>query len=457
MILRKKAGSRGAFAAGAVGCAILAGSFSFAFAQTPDKETELRKIVAKIEKRLADQDRRLKAQQGQISQQAAVLERQRQELARLHGLADKKALAISVIDASRARGTNVNVIDASTGGSAAAQDAGQPGGQDQGAAAADNTPLAPVGETQKQEPAPQIIQSLPEGLAVLTPETHFVFTPSFEYTNTTNDRLVYRGVVIVPGLNLGEVEASNDQRNIISTVLDVRYGLTPRLEIEARVPFVFSDDRATILSQGPNGSATQSVYISGRGMGDVELGARYQVNAGAEDWPIFVANLRLKSDTGTGPFGVQRDAAGVAQEVALGSGFMAVEGGFSMLKVSEPAVLFASLNYVYSLAKNINQTIGTVPVGEVDPSDSISATIGFGFAVNTDFSFSLGYEHSHVFPQYTMLGTTQQATTAFEVGALSLGMAYRIAPNMSLNGNFEFGVTANAPDVRAVFSLPISY
>ena len=292
---------------------------------------------------------------------------------------------------------------------------------------------------------------------MLTPAEHFILTPDVEYTQTTNDRLVFEGVVIVPGINLGEVSASTDDRNIVSSVLDIRYGITDRLEAEVRVPFTFSDDRATVLTQGPNGSATQSLYLHTTGIGDVEAGARYQINSGRDDWPIFVANARVKSDTGLGPFDVKRNSAGVAEQVALGSGFWAVEGGFSMLKVTDPAVLYASANYIYSVPKDINQTIGGVYVGAVDPSNSVFANLGFGFAVNPDFSISLGYEHSYVFPQYTMLGTTRQATDSLQVGAMTLGMAYRVAPNTSLNANFEFGVTSDAPDVRAVFSVPMTF
>jgi len=158
-----------------------------------------------------------------------------------------------------------------------------------------------------------------------------------------------------------------------------------------------------------------------------------------------------------GPFDVKRDSAGIAQEVALGSGFTGFSGGFSVLKVTDPAVLFGSVNYVYNLPKDINQTIGNVFVGRVEPGDSVNANVGFGFAINPDFSFSLGYEHSYVFPQYTMLGGTKQVSDSLQVGAMTLGLAYRLNNNMSLNGNFEFGVTQNAPDVRAVFSLPMTF
>src|SRR6185312_447996 len=193
----------------------------------------------------------------------------------------------------------------------------------------------PVGEAPAPETQPpQVIQSLPEGLSVLTTAGHFVLTPSLEYTQTTSERLVYRGIVLVPGINIGAVDASTDDRNIFSSVADLRFGLTDRLEMEVRAPFVYSDDRATILSQGPSGSATQSIYLQNSGIGDVELAARYQLNGGADDWPIFLGNVRVKSDTGVGPYDIKRDAAGIAQEVALGSGFWTVEGGFSMLKLT---------------------------------------------------------------------------------------------------------------------------
>jgi hypothetical protein len=318
-------------------------------------------------------------------------------------------------------------------------------------------PSRPVGEAPKDEQQPQVIQSLPQGLAVLTPAEHFILTPSIEYTQATANRLVYEGVVIVPGINLGEVTASTDDRSIFAAVADVRYGITDRLEAELRVPLIFSDDRATVLSQGPQGSATQSVYISGKGLGDINLGARYQINDGADDWPIFIANMRTNIDSGIGPFDIKRNPAGIADSVALGSGFFGLQGGFSMLKITDPAVLYGSLNYLYQFPKDINQTIGNVYVGTVDPSNSINASLGFGFAVNPDFSFSLGYTHYYVFPQITYLGGTRQTTTSLEVGALTFGTAYRIRPNMSLNANFQFGVTADAPNMYMVISVPTSY
>jgi hypothetical protein len=497
----------------AIACiAILAGAVEIgltapAIADDTAVDAQLKKIVTQLqsqEKQLADQERRLKRQQDDLAAQAALIASQRQELAQLRG-ADSQHVEVSTIDASG--GITVDSRNASSssteaGRADATRNAKLISEQIVGPATAasdtlstkriasaslatekpnflmsplqlsqnqntpvtsDNTPSSPVGEAPSQgstvteAQANEVVQSLPVGLAVLTPPQHFIFSPSVEYTQTTNDQLVYEGVVIVPGVDLGEITASTDDRSIISAVADVRYGIFNHFEVEARVPYTFSDDRATLLTQGPNSSATQSMYISNNGFGDIQLAGRYQINDGLDDWPVFVANAVVKTDTGLGPFDVARNSAGIAEQVAIGSGFWAIQGGFSALKVSDPAVLYASANYIYQIPKDVNKTIGGVYVGNVDPSNAVSAAFGFGFAVNSTFSFSLGYEHSFVFPQETELGGTQQQTTSLEVGALTMGMAYRLAPNMSLNSNFEFGVTHDAPNMHVVFSLPISY
>ena len=430
-------------------------------------DTQLKAIAAQLkaqENRLEAQEKLLKTQQDAIAKQSAVIESQRQELARMHQTemvtATSAPMPTPIPRPGNATGQPPVMQQAALSMPAPEPLPVQTSQNNSGVTPRTAAPNGPVGEAPKQDQQPQVIQSLPEGLAVLTPANHFILTPSIEYTSTTNDRLVFRGVVLVPGINLGEVEASTDDRNIASFVADLRYGITDRLEAEIRVPYTYSDDRATVLNQqvaGNASTATQTLYLQDSGIGDVEVGARYQINDGREDWPIFVANARVKTDTGMGPFDVKRDAAGIAQQVALGSGFWGVEGGFSMLKVTDPAVLFASVNYIYGVPKDINQTIGNVFVGRVDPGDSVNANLGFGFAINSDFSFSLGYEHSYVFPQYTMLGGTKQTSDSLQVGAMTLGLAYRLNNNMSLNGNFEFGVTQNAPDVRAVFSLPTTF
>ena len=456
--------------------------------------TQLKKIASQLEdekKHLAEQELELKRQQQDLAAQAALIASQRDELARLRGESPSHA-EVTTIDATG--NPPVRTIDATenpgpiTGGAARANTQEKliprpptkissnssvlekPNflmplqySQNQNAEqSSSDTPATPVGEapqenTASQGQANEVVQSLPVGLAVLTPPQHFIFTPGLEYTQTTNNQFVYEGVAIIPGINIGQITATTDDRSIISAVADIRYGVFDHLEVEARVPYTFAEDRATVLSQGPNSSGTQSLYLSKHGVGDIQFAGRYQINDGLDDWPVFVANAVVKTDTGLGPYDVAYNSAGVAEGVAIGSGFWALQGGFSILKVSDPAILYASANYIYQIPKDINKTIGGEYVGNVDPSNAVSAAFGFGFAVNSTFSFSLGYEHSYVFPQETEVGGMQQSTTSLEVGALTFGIAYRLAPNVSLNSNFEFGVTHDAPNMHWVLTLPISF
>src|SRR5262249_52171876 len=162
--------------------------------------------------------------------------------------------------------------------------------------------------------------------------------------------------------------------------------------------------------------------------------------------PIWIANLRYKSNTGTGPFDVSRDEFGIANELATGSGFWAIEPGVTFLMPSDPAVLFANLGYLYHAPDDVNRTINGVFVGRVDPGDSINASLGFGFAVNQRFSFSMGYRHNYIFQTESELGETRQSSDEFHAGALQFGLSYRLANGIPIHANFELGVTRDAPD-----------
>jgi hypothetical protein len=117
-------------------------------------------------------------------------------------------------------------------------------------------------------------------------------------------------------------------------------------------------------------------------------------------------------------------------------------------------VLFANLGYLYHAPDKINRRINGVFIGEVDPGDSINASLGFGFAVNQRFSFSMGYRHNYIFKSESELGATRQSSDDLHAGAMQLGLSYRLNEHTSLNANFDFGVTEDAPDMRVVFRVP---
>lgn len=449
-------------AAALAACAMAACAFFWsgeAHAQTASSP-DLTRVLALIdqqEQRLNEQERQLTEQQRQLSEQRSLIERQRREIQSMSGMSDA--------DLGEIRGAGVphsSLAYADLGPDEPIRlnrramrtvDQGQTGGSAPPEATPAAAPQGPVGEAPPESTQTSTVDALPEGQNALLGRGRLVIEPSFEYSRSSGNRLVFRGVEIVTGIQIGLIEANNTARDTLSSSLAVRYALTDRLEVEGRVPYVYRDDRVTTLSQN-NTTTTQTFNLNGSDIGDVELSARYQLTQGRNGAPIFVAGARVKSTTGTGPFDVERDAQGVAAELATGSGFWAVQGSLSMLYPTDPAVIFANLSYMYNMPADIDQTYGAVTIGEVDPGDSIGFGFGFGFSMNPRFSTSLGYSHSYVLPTETELNGAVQESTELQVGSMQLGLSFRATERLTLSAGVDFGVTEDAPDVRVSFRAP---
>lgn len=322
--------------------------------------------------------------------------------------------------------------------------------------------VSPPTQTVGEAPPPEHdispkITSVPEGQGVLTARGRTVLEPSFEYTRSSANRLVFRGFELIPGLQVGLIEASDADRDTVVGTIAGRHGLTNRLEIEARIPVLARQDRIQVVQQRNQG-IVREIKLNGADIGDAEVGLRYQLNnAKGPDQPIYVANLRLKSDTGKGPFDIGYDEFGVATGLATGSGFWGLQGGISFLLPTDPAVLYGGMGYLWHIPRKVNKTVAGALIGKVDPGDAISGNLGFGFALNPRFSFSLGYSHSLILSSKTEIGGTNQRSKSLHVGSLALGTSYRISERQSVNFGFEFGMTSDAPDASITMRLPLRF
>lgn len=315
-------------------------------------------------------------------------------------------------------------------------------------------PDAPVGEAPPpSEPPEQRVGAVPEGQGVLTRAGELFFEPSFEYTRSSTNRLVFRGIELIPGIQIGLIEATDADRDTLVGTASLRYGISDRLEAEIRVPYLYRNDRIEVVQQRDEGIVRQ-IALRENGVGDAEFSLRYQFNRPVGQKPIFVGSLRVKSDTGKGPFDIGYDEFGVATGLATGSGFWAVQPGINFLMPSDPAVLYGGVAYLYHMPRDVNKLVGDVLVGRVDPGDAVSANIGFGFALNPRFSFSLGYRHNYIFPTRSEIGETIQKSNYLHVGSLNFGMSYRLTQRQVVNLGFEIGATEDAPDVSITLRIP---
>lgn len=298
---------------------------------------------------------------------------------------------------------------------------------------------------------PQVAAIADEGGVLLSKGT-LVIEPSVEYTRSSAIRVAIEGFTIIPALNIGSFTIDQVDRDTITSAVTARYGITNRIEVEARVPYVYRDD-STLSRPVGTGTGTDILQdASGDDIGDIELAAHYQINRGLNGWPFLVGNLRFKTRTGTDPFEVDVDpVTGLQTELPTGSGFYALQPSITAIIPSDPAVIYANVGYLYNIKRDVGGTIG-----DIDPGDSIDLSFGMGFSMNERTSFSVGYSHDVVF-ETEQNGVKLANSDTLQVGSLNLGYAYRATDNVNVNLNVDAGLTDDAPDASIMLRVPIAF
>ncbi|WP_206609475.1 transporter [Thiohalobacter thiocyanaticus] len=245
-------------------------------------------------------------------------------------------------------------------------------------------------------------------------------------------------------------------RDYLAASLTGRYGLTDRLELEAKLPYVYRKDRRVATIPDVDGEAF-SRTLDGDGVGDLELALHYQLGWRRPANMYYVGNLRYKTTTGRGPFDVSRNGDGIETELATGSGFHALEPSLTLLYPSDPAVFFANLGYLWHIKDDVDKTFGEQTLGEVDPGDAVRLSFGMGYSINPRASFTLGYKHDFIQETDTEINGVKLSTSSLDVGAMLLGYGFQLTDRAAVNLNLELGVTADAPDMVMTLRLPYSF
>jgi len=463
---RSRASMRSLLAAGSLGLC-LAGPAAWADDAQPVTQADLQKVMQAMEL----QQKKLAAQEQALAEQQRVIANQQNQLNFLKaqvGLPDDPALVPVAYNLGNA------VPSGTVSGVLQAQD--QTGDQNK-----------PVGEAPPAEQQRPEVAILPEEGGVLTRRGQLILEPGIKYTHASEDRFFFQGSEIVDTILIGLIEATKADRNLIQASVGARIGVTDRLELETRVPYVYRSDHITNSLLSIQAPAVETA-ATGDGIGDVEVAAHYDFTDLIFDAPFkvyTVANLRVKTPTGEGPFDIPLDSAGNPTRLATGSGFWAVQPSFTAIFPTDPVVFFGSVGYTSNIGKDINRTdtatgctdptdLSTCTTlssttGHVEPGDSVNTSIGMGLSLNERTSVSLGFSFDYVF--------STEVTTLFDndtsdivpavpvtsksdplyVGSFQVGFSYQVSDNVGINLNFNVGATAAAPDFEAGIRVPIRF
>lgn len=406
--------------------------------------------VETLLKAVSEQAERLNAQEKAIEDSRKALEDQQRNLLQERARFNQLKAQVSTF-------TGRPVADAKT------QPAAKPPEAAAAATAVSDTAGGAVGKAQTGMPQevgvdrkpdedkpPEIAAVIEQG-GVLLKQGRAVFTPSVEYTRSSATRVAIQGFSIIPALNIGLFEVTKTDRDTLTGSVGLRYGVTNRFEVETKVPYVYRSDSTRTRPVG-TGSSTESLSnVDGNDIGDVEFGAHYQINNGQGGWPFLIGNMRLKTATGTNPYEVPINSAGVETELPTGSGFYALQPSITAIYPSDPVVFYGNTGYLHNFKRDFGGT-----VGEIEPGDSVNASFGMSLSLNDKASFSLGYSHNTVF-EPKQNGVRPSTSTMLQVGTLDLGYSYNLTDRTNLNFAVSAGITEDAPDARLTLRVPLTY
>ncbi|CAG2141658.1 acetate kinase [Cupriavidus numazuensis] len=345
-------------------------------------------------------------------------------------------------------------------------------GQPQQGESSDQTVAAdePVGRPPERDTRPPEIAPITDQPGVLTGEGKLVVEPGFQYGYSSNNRVALVGYTVIPAILIGLVDVREVKTTTYLASVALRYGITKRLEIEAKVPYVHSSG-STVSREVFTGTAVDNVFnSSGSGLGDVEATLRYQINYGSEKLPYFIGWLRYKSNTGKDPFEVVTDCVtrcvgnttgtGLPLGLPTGTGFQALQPGITWLLPTDPAVFFGTFSYLHNFARNnVSRTVlngEKEELGKIAPGDIFEFSFGMGLALNEHASFSIGYDQAIIWPT-KQNGQTVPGSVRVTQGTLLVGYSYRFNNRYTLNLSVGAGLTRDTPDLQVNVRLPITF
>jgi len=361
-----------------------------------------------------------------------------------------------------------------------AQQRGRGVTQGEGPAAAAQAQDAPAGAGAQTSPATATQAAPPARSAIIEQITQQEHAPLFERQFTLETGMTYArfdrrflslsGFLALDAIFLGQINLQQTRSDAFSFDLTGRYGLTDRVSVDLNLPWVYR--RNAFIEGGANGTASSSseAIVSAGDIGDINAGVYYQLWRETEKLPDVVGSMRVRSPTGREPYGIKftnpdpnNSNLSVPDTLPTGSGVWTTQLGLSLLKTSDPLVLFANVGYNYNFDRHfedISPTANVQQPGKVSLGNSWQWGAGFAVAFNERASVSFSLSHligmaTRVRPDggpwQTVVGSDYSAAT------FQTGLTYQLSDALFMIGSVGIGVTPDAPDFTVGIKFPYRF
>ena len=245
-------------------------------------------------------------------------------------------------------------------------------------------------------------------------------------------------------LTLFDIQST--RAHTITNTASLDYGVLDNLTANVAMPLV------------SRYSQTNSMSGLSNGLGDLNLGVRYQPLELSRGGPSLTTSATLRLPTGRSPY-----TTIVGQNLATGGGNAALTLGVNLSKVMDPVALFGSINTTFNApARNLSQQRDGLTLTEVRPGTGIGFGVGFAYAlsyaVSTTFSFQESVQGRTQLSLRDSAGATSTRKTSMQTsGTFNFGLGLRVSPKTTVNFTAGIGLTPDSPNFTLGMNMPLSF
>ena len=301
----------------------------------------------------------------------------------------------------------------------------------------------------------------------------FTIENGISYNRYDRKQLSLNGFLALDAIFLGNIAIENVESDTLTHELGVRWGVSPRLTLNASVPAIA---RKTVYQKGGAGGSAAAIAqetTNGVGVGDVSLGMNYKL-FGEHGWrPDGVLNVSITAPTGREPYGIpwrilERDdddfiRFAVPEEQPTGNGLWQASVGMSFVKTTDPAIIFANIGYARAFARSfddLDNSPDTVNPGKVRLGDAYYFGTGVAFAFNERTSFSMSVSArlaARARLRYEGSAWTKVIGSDATAAMFNLGVTHALSRRVTVVGVLGIGLTPDAPDFSLGIKVPYGF
>ena len=325
--------------------------------------------------------------------------------------------------------------------------------------------------TQNVQPGTVQAQAITSTQNIPLFDRRFSIEQGLTYTHYDKRSLVLSGFLALDSILLGKINLQQIKTDQLQYDLTGRMNVNDRLSLDMNVPMVYRT--TSYLSPGAGGSAgaISDGTNHSAALGDISMGAYYQLAKESPNSPDWVASVRVRTPTGQDPFGIKfienADASNnnllIPSRQPTGNGVWSTSVGLSVLKTYDPVVIFANVGYNYNFKRHVSDlssTQNTTAPGEVRLGNAWSLGAGFALALNERTSVSFSYSQSIQIasrlrgdggPWVRQVGSESNSAT------FNAGLTRQFNKNLTMVGTLSVGLTPDAPNFSFGLKFPYTF